>query len=43
LPGGGFILERVKRSCDIEAGHHVYIGYGRRHWAMAEEEGIDAV
>jgi hypothetical protein len=43
LPGGVFILKGIHRSCDIEAGHHVYIGQGRRHWAVAKEEGIDAI
>jgi hypothetical protein len=38
-----FPNKRIHGFCDVKDGHHLYIGQGRRHWAMAKEEGIDVI
>jgi hypothetical protein len=43
MPGGAFVFVRMHRSCDIKAGHHIYIGQSRRYWAMTKEESIDTI
>jgi hypothetical protein len=30
LPGGAFVFVRIHGSCDIKAGHHIYIGQSGR-------------
>jgi hypothetical protein len=43
LPRRIFEFPRLNRSCDVKASDHIHIGQGWRHWAMTEEEGVDAV
>jgi hypothetical protein len=43
LPDGAFVLVRIHGSCDIKAGHHIYIGQSGGHWSMTKKESIDAV
>jgi hypothetical protein len=43
FPDGAFVLVRIHGSCDIKAGHHIYIGQSGGHWSMTKKESIDAV
>jgi hypothetical protein len=43
LPGGAFVFVRIHGSCDIKAGHHIYIGLSWRYWSMAKEKSIDTI
>jgi hypothetical protein len=31
----------VYGSCDIKAGHHIYISQSGRHWSMTKKKSID--
>src|SRR6187551_1475546 len=43
LFGGALVLVWMHSFCDIQAGHQVNIGQGRRHWSMTEEEGVCSI
>jgi hypothetical protein len=43
LPDGAFVLVRIHLSCDIKAGHHIYVDQSGGYWSMTKKESIDAV
>jgi hypothetical protein len=43
LPRRTLVLVWIYRSCDFQAGHHIYIGKSGGHWPMDKKEGICAV
>jgi hypothetical protein len=43
LSSGTFEIPETKKSCNVKARDHVYIGQSWGHWAMTKKEGVDAI